>query len=55
MLQVMDNMEVSCIFYVKVSTFTHLDQSPIAIFTVDESGIMMLIIQHEIIVSVSFM
>jgi len=39
MLQVMDNMEVSCAFYVKVSTFTHLEQSKIAPLTVNKSGI----------------
>jgi len=55
MLQVMDNMEVSCVFYVKVSTFTHLEQSKFALLTVNKSGIMMLTIQHDMIVSVSFM
>jgi hypothetical protein len=54
MLQVMDNMEVSCVFYVKVSTFTHLEQSKTALLTVNKSGIMTLTIQHEMIVSVSF-
>ena len=54
MLQVMDNMEVSCVFYVKVSTFTHLEQSTIALLTLNELGIMMLTVQHDMIVSVSF-
>jgi hypothetical protein len=54
MLQVMDNMEVSCVFHVKVSTFTHLEQSQIAPLTVNKSGIMRLNVQHDIIVSVSF-
>jgi hypothetical protein len=55
MLQVMDNMEVSCVFYVKVSTFTHLEQSRIGFLTVNKSGIMTLTVHHDIIVSVSFM
>jgi hypothetical protein len=55
MLQVMDNMEVSCIFYVKVSTFTHLKQSKIALLTVNKSGILMHTIQHDMIVSLSIM
>jgi len=55
MLQVMDNMEVSCVFYVKVSTFTHLKQSKIALLTVNKSGIVTLTVQHDMIVSVSSM
>jgi len=55
MLQVMDNMEVCCVFYVKVSTFTHLEQSKIALLNVNKSGIMMLTVQHDMIVSISFM
>jgi len=55
MMQVMDNMEVSCVFYVKVSTFTHLDQSKIARLTVNISGIVTLTVQHEMIISISFM
>jgi hypothetical protein len=54
-LQVMDNMEVSCVFYIKVSTFTHLEQSKIARMTVNKSGVMTLTVQHDIIVSVSLM
>jgi hypothetical protein len=55
MLQVMDDMEVICVFYVKVSTFTHLKQSKIALLTVNRSGIVTLTIQHDMIVSVSSM
>jgi len=55
MLQVMDNMEASCVFYVKVGTFTHLEQSKISLLTVNESGIVMLTVQHDMIVSVIFM
>ena len=54
MLQVMDNMEVSCFFYIKVSTFTHLEQSKTALLTVNKSGIIWLTVQHDMIVSVSF-
>jgi len=54
MLQNMDNMEASCIFYVKVSTFTHLEQSKTSLLTVKKSAIVRLTIQHDLIVSVSF-
>jgi hypothetical protein len=52
MLQVMDNMEASCISYVKVCTFTHLEQCKISLLTVIKSGIVMLTIQHDLIVSI---
>jgi len=55
MLQLMDNMEASCVFYVKVGTFTHLEQSKISLLTVNKSGIVMLTVQHDMIVSVIFM
>ena len=55
MLQLVDNMEVSCVFHVKVSTFTHFEQSKIALLTVNKSGIMTLTVQDEMIVSISFM
>jgi len=55
MLHVMDNMEVSCMFYVKVSAFTHLKHSKIALFTVNKSEIVMLTVQHDMIVTVSFL
>ena len=55
MLQVMDNMEASCVFYVKVGMFTHLEQSKISHLTVNKSGIVTLTVQHDMIVSVSFM
>jgi hypothetical protein len=51
----MENMEVSCVFYVKVSTFTHIEQSKITLLSVNKSGIMTLTVQHDMIVSVSFM
>jgi len=55
MLQDMDNMEASCVFYVKVSTFTHLEQSKTTLLTVNQSEMVRLIVQHDLIVSVSFM
>ena len=55
MLQVMDNMEASCVIYVKVGTFSHLKQSKISLLTVNESGIVTITVQHDMIVSVVFM
>jgi hypothetical protein len=55
MLQVMDNTEVSCVFYVKVGTFTHFEQSKISQLTVNQSGILMLTVQYNMIVSIIFM
>jgi hypothetical protein len=55
MLQDMDNMEANCIFYVKVSTFTHLEQSKTSLLTVNISGMVRLTVQHDLIVSFSFM
>jgi len=55
MLQVMDNMEACCIFYVKVGTFTHFEQSKICLLSVNETGIVKLTAQHNLIVSISFM
>jgi len=51
----MDNMEASCVFYVKVGTFTHLEKSKISLLTVNESGIVTLTVQHDMAVSVIFM
>jgi len=55
MLQVMENIEASCIFSVKVGTFTHLEQTEISLLMVNKSGMDKLTVQHELIVSVSFM
>jgi len=54
MLQDMDYMEASCVFYVKVCTFTHLEQRKTSLLTVKEMGIVRLTVQHDLIVSVSF-
>jgi len=55
MLKVMDNMEASCVFYVKVGMFTHLEQSKISLLTVNKSGTRTLTVQHDMIVSIIFM
>jgi hypothetical protein len=55
MLQDMDNLKASCVFYVKVSTFTHLAQSKTPLLTVNQSGMVRLIVRHHLIVRVSFM
>ena len=55
MLQVLDNMEASRIFYVNVGTFTHLEQSKIFLLAVKMSGMVMHTVQHDLIVSVIFM
>jgi hypothetical protein len=52
MFQVMDNIEASCVCYVKVGMFTHLEQCKISLLTVNKSGIVMLPVQHAMIVSV---
>jgi len=55
MLQDMDNMEASRVFYVKFSTFTHLAHSRTTLVTVNQSGMVRLIVRDDLIVSVSFM
>jgi hypothetical protein len=55
MLQGMDNLEVSCLFYVKVTMFTNLEHCKIALLTLNESGLLRLTAQLDMVVSVSFM
>jgi len=55
MFQDMDTIEASCVFYVKVGIFTHLEQFKICFLTVNTMGIVRLTVQHDLIVSVSFM
>jgi len=55
MLQDMDNMEASFVFYVKVGTFTHLEQSTNALLTVNTTGIVRLTVHHDLIANISFM
>jgi hypothetical protein len=50
----MENMVASCIFYVKVGTLTHLEQSITYLLTVNQTGIVRLMVQHDFIVSISF-
>jgi len=54
MLQGMDNMKASCVFYVKVGTFTHLEQSKIFLLAVKKSGIETLTVRYDMIVTVMF-
>ena len=54
MMQDMDNMEASCVFYVKVSKFTHLAQSKTTLLTVNQSAMVRLNVQHDLIVSINF-
>jgi hypothetical protein len=55
MLQVMDKMDGSCVVYVNVGMFTHLEQSKISLMTANKSGIVMSTLQHGMIVGVIFM
>jgi len=55
MLQDTDYMEASCIFYVKVCMFTHLEQSKHSLLTVNRTAILRVTLQHDLIASVSFM
>jgi hypothetical protein len=55
MLQVKDNKEASCVFYIKVGTLTHLEQSKISLETFNKTGIVRLTVKHVFIISVSFM
>ena len=54
-MQDMDDMEASWLFYVKVGIFDQLLHSKICILTVTEMGIVRHTVQHDLIVSVSFM
>jgi len=55
MLQDMDNMQASCVFYVKVSMFTQLEQIKTSLLTVSKSGIVRLTVQHNLIFMISVM
>jgi len=55
MLQDMDSMEASCICYVKVGKLNHLEQNQIWLVTVNKVGMFRLTIQHDMMVTVSFM
>jgi hypothetical protein len=55
MLQDMDNMEESCVFYVKVGLFNHLEQSKTSLLTLNTMETVRLTVQHNLIVCLSFM
>ena len=55
MLQDMDSMEASCIFYVKVGMLKHLEHREIRLVTVNKTRIVRQTGRHDLIVSVSVM
>jgi hypothetical protein len=55
MLQDMNNMEATCVFYVKVIMFTHLEHSKTTLLTVIQSGMVRLTVRHYLIVSVNLL
>ena len=55
MLQDLDSLEASCVFYVKVGKLNHLEHSQIWLVTLNKAAIVRLTIQHDMIVSVSVM
>jgi hypothetical protein len=52
MLQEMDHMESSYIFYVKVGRFDQFEQSTISVLTVTSLVIVMLTVRYDLMVSV---
>jgi hypothetical protein len=54
MLQDMDHMEASWVFYVKVSMFDQPEQSKICFVTVISVGLVVLIVRYDMIVSICF-
>jgi len=54
MLQDMDHIVASCVFYVDVGTLDRLQQSKICVLTVSTLGIAMLTIHHVMIFSICF-
>jgi len=55
MLKDMDSIKTSCVFYVKVGMLNHPEHSQMRLVTVIIVGIVRLTVQHDLIVSVSFM
>jgi hypothetical protein len=53
MLQHMDSMEASCLFYVNVVMLNLLEHSQISHVTVNTAGIVIPTAQHDLFVSVS--
>jgi hypothetical protein len=52
MLQEMDHMEASCVFYVKVGRFDQFEQTKFSFLTVTSLGIVMLTVHYDLISSV---
>jgi len=52
MLQDMDHMESSCVFYVKVGRFHQVEQSKISVLTVTALGIAMPTVSQDLMVSI---
>jgi len=52
MLQEMDRIEASSVFYVKVGRFDQFEQSKISVLTVTSLGIVMLTVHYNLIISV---
>jgi len=55
MLQDMNDVEASWVFYVKVGTFDQHKQSKVRVLTVTKIRIVKLIVQSDMIVGLSFM
>jgi len=54
MLQDMDSMEASCVFYIKVGMINHLQQSQIWLVADNTMEMVWRTIQHDLIVRISF-
>jgi len=54
MLEDMDDVEASCILYVKVVTFDRLEQCKVCVLTTTTIGMVILTIQHDMMFSLSF-
>ena len=48
MLQDMDNIEASCVFYVNVGMFTHPEQRKISLVPFNKTGFVWLTVQHDL-------
>jgi len=55
MLQDMDHIEASCIFYVKVGMLDQREQSKFCVLTVTTLGIVMITVQEDSTLGISFM
>jgi hypothetical protein len=55
MWQDMDDMEESCIVYVKVGMFTHLEHCKISLLTVNKTGLVQITVKYDLIVTLSSM